>query len=292
MPLTAEELAMLTDEEREGLLEGEEDNDGEQDETDADDQDDDKQDDNDGDNADNADDDADKQDQGDDKQDDEDGDDDEITPQPAPLFKADVPADIQAKRQEIDSKEDALVEQFDNGDITFAEYNKQLRQLNNERSVLERAELKAELAREASVSQFEQNWNTSLNTFLADHPEIDLSNDVHTTIFDKLLRQETAPVIEKGGQIGIREIKKAHARFLKELNLTGAEPKAEPAPKAKAKKDNVVPPTLGKVPASTATSTDDGRFAHLDRLADSDPIKFEEALLKMSAADRDAYMAS
>ena len=52
----------------------------------------------------------------------------------------------------------------------------------------------------------------------------------------------------------------------------------------------MVPPTLGKVPASAATDTDDGKFAHLDRLADSDPLAYETAVAKMSAAQRDEYM--
>ena len=59
---------------------------------------------------------------------------------------------------------------------------------------------------------------------------------------------------------------------------------------SKQKKQNVVPPNLGKVPASTANDTDDGKFAHLDRLAESDPLAFEAALAKMSDAQRDEYM--
>ena len=39
-----------------------------------------------------------------------------------------------------------------------------------------------------------------------------------------------------------------------------------------------------------ANDTDDGKFAHLDRLAESDPLAFEAALAKMSDAQRDEYM--
>lgn len=310
MELTAEELAMLTEDERR-LLEEEQadddtgsDNDADDDTgADADQDDDDHE-------ADDADDDAgdedDAGDQDDANQDDQDGDDDKGDDQdddqeqeeklekaPAPLFSAELPADIEAKRTEIDGKEDTLVEQFDNGDITFAEYNKQLRALNNERAALDRAELKAELAREAQQAQIDNTWNSTLNTFLEDHPEIDLSNEIHHAAFDKLLRQHTAPTMEKGGVPGLREIKKAHDDFIKTFNLQSDKPapKEEKQEKktAKAPKQREVPPNLGKVPAAAGADMDDGRFAHLDRLP---PDQFEAAFAKLSEADRNAYLAS
>jgi hypothetical protein len=49
---------------------------------------------------------------------------------------------------------------------------------------------------------------------------------------------------------------------------------------------------LAKVPAADVEDTNGGRFAVLDRMASTDPLGYEEALNKMSAAERDAYMAS
>lgn len=312
MKLTAEDLAMLTDDERR-LLEEEQTDDDTDTDTDADndtgaddDQDSDADDgEGDGQTADETgDSDADdgEQDDGDDGADDQTDDqedqeqEEQLEKAPAPLFTADVPADIEAKRTEIDGKEDTLVEQFDNGDITFAEYNKQLRGLNNERAALDRAELKAELAREAQQAQIDNTWHSTLNTFLSDHPEIDLTNEIHHGAFDKLLRQHTAPTMEKGGVPGLREIKKAHEDFLKTFNLKSD----KPAPKEEKQEKNwkapkqqqqqrEVPPNLGKVPAAAGADMDDGRFGYLDKLP---PSKFEEAFAKLSEADRNAYLAS
>lgn len=310
MELTAEELAMLTEDERRMLEEeqGDDDTDtdtGADDGTGADDdQDDDDHEDGDADNDAGDEDDAGDQDDadqddegGDDDQDDDQGDEDDekVEKAPAPLFNAELPEDIAAKRTEIDGKEDTLVEQFDNGDITFAEYNKQLRALNNERAALDRAELKAELAREAQQAQIDNTWNSTLNVFLADHPEIDLTNEIHHAAFDKLLRQHTAGVMEKGGVPGLREIKKAHGDFLKTFNLQAdkepapKETKQDKQPTAKAQKQREVPPNLSKVPAAANADMDDGRFGYLDKLP---PAKFEEAFAKLSEADRNAYLAS
>lgn len=301
MELTAEELAMLTEDERRMLEEeqGDDDTDtdtGADDDTGTDDdQDDDDHEDGDADDDAGDEDDADQDDEGgdDDQDDDEGGEADEkVEKAPAPLFTAELPADIEAKRTEIDGKEDTLVEQFDNGDITFAEYNKQLRALNNERAALDRAELKAELAREAQQAQIDNTWNSTLNVFLTDHPEIDLTNEIHHAAFDKLLRQHTAVVMEKGGVPGLREIKKAHVDFLKTFNLQAdkePETKQGKQPTAKAPKQREVPPNLSKVPAAANADMDDGRFGYLDKLP---PAKFEEAFAKLSEADRNAYLAS
>lgn len=292
--LSAEDLAMLTDEERAGYLEDEGDGtDGDdQDVDDADDNDtgadgkaDDKGDENGADNDDSQDAGADSNTQGDGK--DGEGEDKLDDPiKPTPLFKAELPADIEAKRTALDTQEDDLVKKFDEGDITFAEYNKELRSLNRERADLDRAELKAELAQEAQQSQVEQTWQTTANTFVAEHPLIS-KNETMWSSFDAIVRRVTAETMQKGEQPSRRDLEKAYKQWTDDLGIADAGiQKSQP----KQKKQNIVPPNLGKVPAATANDTDDGKFAHLDRLAESDPLAFEAALAKMSDAQRDEYM--
>ena len=287
--LSEEDLAMLTEEERAGLLDDEDEGDG----TDGDDQNDDDAGDDDTDAGGKADD------KGDDSQDagadsntqgsGKDGEgqgelDDPI--KPTPLFKAELPADIEAKRTALDTQEDDLVKKFDEGDITFAEYNKELRSLNRERADLDRAELKAELAQEAQQSQVEQTWQTTANTFVAEHPLIS-KNETTWNSFDAIVRRVTAETMQKGEQPSRRDLEKAYKQWTEDLGIADAGiQKSQP----KHKKQNIVPPNLGKVPAATANDTDDGKFAHLDRLAESDPLAFEAALAKMSDAQRDEYM--
>lgn len=279
--LSEEDLAMLTEEERAGLLDDEDEG------TDGDDQNDDDA----GDAGTGADGKAD--DKGDDSQDagtdsntQGDGELDDPIIKPTPLFKAELPADIEAKRTALDTQEDDLVKKFDEGDITFAEYNKELRSLNRERADLDRAELKAELAQEAQQSQVEQTWQTTANTFVAEHPLIS-KNETTWSSFDAIVRRVTAETMQKGEQPSRRDLEKAYKQWTEDLGISDAgTQKLQP----KQKKQNVVPPNLGKAPAATANDTDDGKFAHLDRLAESDPLAFEAALAKMSDAQRDEYM--
>jgi len=279
--LSEEDLAMLTEEEREGLLDDEDKG------TDGDDQNDDDA----GDAGTGADGKAD--DKGDDSQDagtdsntQGDGELDDPIIKPTPLFKAELPADIEAKRTALDSQEDDLVKKFDEGDITFAEYNKELRSLNRDRADLDRAELKAELAQEAQQSQVEQTWQTTANTFVAEHPLIS-KNETTWSSFDAIVRRVTAETMQKGEQPSRRDLEKAYKQWTEDLGISDA---GTQKPQPKQKKQNIVPPNLGKVPAATANDTDDGKFAHLDRLAESDPLAFEAALAKMSDAQRDEYM--
>ena len=282
--LSAEDLAMLTDEERAGYLEDEGDGtDGDDQGTDDDDTGADEKADDKGDDSQDAG--VDSNTQGDGKNGEGEGElDDPI--KPTPLFKAELPADIEAKRTALDTQEDDLVKKFDEGDITFAEYNKELRSLNRERADLDRAELKAELAQEAQQSQVEQTWQTTANTFVAEHPLIS-KNETTWSSFDAIVRRVTAETMQKGEQPSRRDLEKAYKQWTEDLGIADAGiQKSQP----KQKKQNIVPPNLGKVPAATANDTDDGKFAHLDRLAESDPLACEAALAKMSDAQRDEYM--
>lgn len=298
--LTEEELAMLTEEEREGYLDDDEE-DGEGDEGAEQGQSDEGQEEEEDDPTTKPD-----ADTGDEGQEDNEGAQggnegkeqaqqpkDEFTPQPKPLFNDNLPADIEAQRTAIDAKEDDLDKQFDEGDITFSEHKKALRELNRERSALDRAELKAELSREAQAAQIDNSWQSSQAAFFASHPEININNEAQMAALDHLVRQETAAVLQKGGAIGVPELERAYAKFKEAFNIADPAPKQQPQQEKqtkKPKKETVVPPNLGKVPAAVGNETDDGKFAHLDRLADSDPLAFEDALSKMTDAQRDEYM--
>jgi hypothetical protein len=297
--LSAEDLAMLTPEERKGYEEDDE-NGGEDNGSDNNDQgdgassndgagsNDDKWQ---GDGANKKPDDATGTGEGNDgadKSNDGNGEDETLTAPPAPLFKAELPADIAAKRTQLDTDAASLADKFDEGEITFAEYQKQQRAIDSELRSLDRAELKAELAAEAAQSQSQQTWEVVAQSFVADHPAIS-KNATMWNSFDSVLRGITAEIIAKGGQPGRRELEKAYKQWSEDLGITNTDAK-ETKQQPKTKKQIEVPPTLGKVPAATQNDTDDGKYAHLDRLADSDSIAFEAALKKMSDSERDEYL--
>ena len=107
------------------------------------------------------------------------------------------------------------------------------------------------------------------------------------TALDHLVRQETKATLDKGGSIGVPELERAYTKYKQAFNIEAAAPKQAKAPASK--NEGVVPPNLGKLPAATANDTDDGKFAHLDRL---EGVAFEDALAKLSDAQRDEYLRS
>ena len=287
--LTEEELALLTEEEREGYLADDEDEDGE------------------GDDQGNADEGAGGEEGDDDPtlavgdpatappaanpQDGGEGGDaepqEQLMAQPKPLFNADLPADIEAQRTALDEKEAAIDQQYDEGDILFTEHKQALRDINKQRNALDRAELKAELAAEAYQTQIDNSWQASQEAFFSAHPEFKIDNEAKWAAFDQLVKNETKSVLDKGGVVGVPELERAYTKYKQAFNIEAASPKQAKAPAAK--NEGVVPPNLGKLPAATANDTDDGKFAHLDRL---EGVAFEDALAKLSDAQRDEYLRS
>ncbi|WP_288075950.1 hypothetical protein [Pseudomonas sp.] len=297
MPLTPEELALLTEEEREGLLDDDESDDEEGGEDDG---------------ASNADDGA--SDEGEEGQGDDDGgegeqeapgrdDGQEPAPQQAsqvvPLISANVPDDVQAQRDKINADREALDEKFEDGDIDAKSYRLEMQKLNKAEGDLDWIVRKAELSAETQQNQALQRWYGSVNEFLADHPNIQKS-EVLWNAFDMVVKKVTADTANHGLS-DRQQLDKAYGILATELGL-----KVDPAPKVDAKaadkakapakpaKDGKreIPPTLGTVPAADTSTTDDGKYAHLDRLMETDPLAFEAALAKMSPADSEAYLAS
>lgn len=297
MGLTPEELALLTDEEREGLED-------EDDETDDDAGGDDAggDDDQGGDEDDGAgEDDGKGKDGGND--DDQPGRDDGATDdeeqdapraQLVPLIRGEAPADAEEKLKAIDTREDELSQKFEDGDITTTEYRTGLRELNRERDDINWSLRKAELSRETTQAQAEATWYSNVEAFLSEHPEI-RKNQLVYNAFDAVVRDITSNK-ENHGLSDRKQLEKAYQVWAESLGYT-PEPKKDDAKGKGATKEakkgqREIPPNLARVPAAEANDTDDGKYAHLDRLMETDPIKFEAALAKLSDSDRDAYLAS
>lgn len=313
--MTEEELALLTPEERAGLEdedlldEGEE---GDEDEGGADD--DQSGDDNGNDDA-GEDDDADNDSGADDQpgrddgaDDDAAGNDEEQKPgnQPVPLIKADLPADFDEQMKALDDRKAAirtekrsLTDKYEDGDLTSKEYHDQLDKLDDElsevgerRSELKWQENKAKLAQETNQSQVEARWYTTVDVFMAEHPEV-TKNQTRIQAYDTIIQRVTAETMKAGREPGVADLKKAYKIWAEDLGISAPTKADKPEQQQQNKKQpRNVPPTLGKVPAAEANDTDDGKYAYLDRLADKDPIKYEAELAKLTPAQWDEYSNS
>lgn len=213
--------------------------------------------------------------------------------QPAPLLVAEAPADAEIQLKAISDKKTALVDQFDNGDITAKEYQSQLDALNREERSLERAVEKAQLAAEMRQQQEVNNWMQQVQSFTTkDHPEYSTSK-VRWMALDAFVK-EIGSKPENASLSGAQILAEAHKRVVEDLGEAPAKAGAKDAKSTTKplKGSSEKPPTtLSKVPAADNTDVENGRWAAMDRLYETDPVAAEEKMMKWSESERDAYLA-
>lgn len=213
----------------------------------------------------------------------------------APILVAEVPEGAETRLTEIATEKGALADKFDDGDMTSKEYQAELEKLNKEERGLERQIDKAQMARDLENQRITNERMTEINTFLK---EVGIPNDNKNLRF-KVLDAAVIEVASDEANVNLsaREVmQKAYDLCIAEGALQ-AKKAADPAPAAKTqaapakqKTPIVAPPTLAGLPASEINSTEDNRFAYLNRI--TDPDKRETAFNKLSAADQEAYLAT
>lgn len=216
-------------------------------------------------------------------------------PVPQPVFKPVATEELKAKYDDIDKREEELIEKFEEGELTTREYNAQLRELNKERGDLDWQQRKDELNRESVEQQIERQWQADVKAFAERHPEIYASQEDFKAL-DILVQSITKAKAEQGLRYGEADLERAYRIWADERGIAPPKPATE-EPKQEQKQEQQpkqqkaldIPPTLAKVPAAAPEDTDDGKFAALDRLADSDPQKYQETIARMSADEYAAY---
>lgn len=209
--------------------------------------------------------------------------------QPPPVLISQAPADAEAKLTEITTKKADLATKFDDGELSAKDYQVAMDALNKEERGIEMAVHEANIATKMQAQQ-------ARNTFL---------QEVQTFTDGTLYKQSplawealNAAVKSVGSDpananLTARQIlEKAHADVLKDPVLNSAFASAKQPGKAPGKKPAAeIPPTLGRMPSAEHTDTSGDKFASLDRLFERDPLAYEEAVGKLSASDREAYLA-
>ncbi len=205
------------------------------------------------------------------------------TPQQQALPRYEVPADAKDKLKAFDEQLDELAQKADDGEITFREMREQQRAIEQQRDELREQVLKQSLADDFGKA----NWfNRDVPGFLNEHPEYEAGTMRHQLLDTTVRRLQS----EADNMYDPALLAKAHAMIEKEL---GAAPGAKPATTDTERAKRDLPPSLAHAPAADINeAVDGGKYAHLDRLGEADPVAYEEALARMSDAERDAYLAS
>ena len=210
----------------------------------------------------------------------------------APILVVNAPEDAEGKLQEISTKKEELLAKFDDGDITTKEYQAELDALNKQEREVEWGIEKAKLAAEIEAQRQANDWKATVDNFIRENPRFSpekspsmyqlLDIEVRRVAGLDEFKNRTDPAA------GREILAKANENIAKDLGFEAAKPAGNKTP---ANKPNL-PPNLANIPAADQNDTQGGKYAVLDRLAGSDPIAYEEALMKLPEADRNAYLAS
>lgn len=204
-------------------------------------------------------------------------------PVTVPLIRSEDTEAATTRLAAIDTESNDLAGRFDDGDITAKEYAEALKKLESERRDLDWTIRKTALAAEMIEQQQTQAWFGAVNDFLAEHPEIK-GNKLRYASFDMAVREVTGNEAN-AALTGPQKLAKAYKEWSTALNIKPAGKPETPKPEAR----KPLPPSLANIPASDASSVEDGKYALLDRLAEKDPMRFEAELARMSEAEQDAY---
>lgn len=193
---------------------------------------------------------------------------------------------------------DKIDEDYDSGELTSAERKEKATAANEAIRELERKQIRAQTEMEAYQEAAKDAWFRSVDAWLAKHPEIPKEDDpAGAEVFDAF--NDTVIAFAQAARPGTSPetiLNRALTAFRDEN--PGAlpdvpSPQKKVAPKAKAKKQRpALPPNIGNMPAADAPSENDGQWAALDRMAETDPLGYEKALAKLPDSEREAYMAS
>lgn len=204
-----------------------------------------------------------------------------------PLIRAEDTAAATARLEAIDTEADTLATRFDDGEMTAKEYGAAIKALEAERRDLDWSVRKAALSAEVEEQQATKAWFTSVSEFVATHTEIK-PGTLRWNAFDTAVRMVTSDEAN-ASLTNAKKLEKAYAMLTAEFG-GGPAPAASKA--AALPPRPALPPSLANIPASAVNNADDGRYANLDRLMDTDPMGYEAAMAKMSEADQAAYLAA
>lgn len=214
-----------------------------------------------------------------------------------PTYKVDLPADFDVKVHALDDAELDLAAKFKAGEVELEQFLADGKRIAGERRELDAIKTKAEIAGEMGAQTAEQEWFWNVRKFMRDIKKaegIDYTTDAALNAdFDSFVRV-LAGRAENNDKSMEWFLSEAHKRT-KALHGVAAKPAEEVTPKkldAKASRKPPlaqIPASLAQVPGGDGPGDVSDEFTELDSL---DGIEYEQALAKMTTAQRERYLAA
>lgn len=200
--------------------------------------------------------------------------------------------ELSGKIEQNEKQQEALLEQFDDGELTRDEYAEKLAELRKENQQFTKEQAKAEQKVEDAIDAY----RADVRGFLADHAQYKPGGLLHKTLDERVKELQS----KSSNPLSPKIIRLAHQQIQEELGIAkppapktpdgGEKGKAKAGDKPKPKRE--MPPNLNALPSAEVNDAtdDDGHFAVLARLAKSDPQEHERRLQRMSDTEMDAYL--
>lgn len=193
--------------------------------------------------------------------------------------------EAKARITELQGQRNELAEKLQNGDVDFAEYQKQMDGINDEIADRKADIRTAEIEAQRVTASQEQLWKRQCDAFFEEHADTYPRDSLRWKALNAAVI-EIANVPENGSLSGRKILAMAHERMVKEglVVQKGTTPTTPPKKPAKAQEEF---PTLAGKPAAEHSETGNDKFAYLDNLPQHE---LENELGKLSERDRQAYL--
>jgi len=192
-------------------------------------------------------------------------DEDEMRADSVAPFAAAEPANADQHLKIVADYEARAEQMFEDGDITAAEYRRAMREAADKRDEIKWAKQKADLAADMQRQVEDRAWSKAVREFMSTTGAAIKSDPMRRT-FDRYVQQVTGDAANSHLS-DKAQLAKAHRMFMSDMQSGAAE---------------------AQEMGGGASHTD---FATIDRMIDSDPLRAEEALARMSPEEIERYLA-
>lgn len=170
----------------------------------------------------------------------------------------------------LNDHEADLQAKFVEGDITSGELTAGLRDVQKHRNEIEWQMRKNELAQDMERTHEDAKWVSAVKSFMSREGAAIAKNEGLSIAFDQVVRKVTADASNVGLSFR-KQLEKAHELFKDDIARAGVSLDDD---------------------AGYSMASGNANFTALDRLAESNPQKFEAAFAKLSAAQQQSYLES
>jgi hypothetical protein len=213
--------------------------------------------------------------------------------QPAPAYKFDAPADATTQLAALKAEERKAFAELMAGEMTTEAYNEIRDRTEAESDALKAAQIQAKVSAEMQAQAAEREWMTACSTFAAKaktNEGIDYEgNKILGRALDAEVK-ELAAKPENAQKPAEWFLSEAHKAVKEAFGIKPAAPAPAPAANRPTRPPaSAIPPSLAKLPAAAESAASEDKFAHLRGL---EGVKLERAIAGMSERELDEYINS